>query len=197
MSCVSPPGEIQTQASEILHIMEKNNPSRMDVEVESVQDTTSDEPECIMCRLNVPGHIHKRAGGVTRIIPSAAEPKQEVRYFGRPQHPPSPILKAIHQLPHLYLDAFTQLSLEFTPRDVYDTIGMKHDNSPRRSSKKASAPQVRFVDVANEILQDTSSLVAVDQIIRLHSALDLEEPRNDRCSRLRFSPCLPHLPPCS
>ncbi|EQC26090.1 hypothetical protein SDRG_16042 [Saprolegnia diclina VS20] len=165
------------------HVHPSAAPAPTVVVVEEPPAAASDEPECILCKYKVSGHIHR---GKMPAPPAAVAPPPPLApppsLFGRV---PSPVLRELEQLPRLLADEFDRSGLQaklanrafegfsstpFTLSDVYDALGSAHD---RKGAFRPSTPPptAALLSILNTILVDPRSVVSYDQVLTLHRAV--------------------------
>ncbi|KAG3091239.1 hypothetical protein PI124_g16673 [Phytophthora idaei] len=158
------------------------------------EPATASAPDCVLCKYNVPGHIHP---GRDPIPATPAPPKvtpfhtktskspHGEKLFGHAENPKSPIYRQIEQLLEKLeaeYDVFERKAeladccdgakpATFTSSDLYDAIGSAHDTPVTRRNSSADNPRKQLLDVINEIMQDTSCVITREQLFALHKCL--------------------------
>ncbi|KAF1321788.1 Ankyrin repeat domain-containing protein 50, partial [Globisporangium splendens] len=183
-------------------VAQQNEATESDRAEESQQmDEEPDPPkeaapvvECVLCKYNVPGHIHlgkapPKPAAVTKVpaFTSTSKSASGEGYFGVSGNPKSPVYREITMLLEKFeaeYDAFGRKAAltdrywdgvkpgAFTSSDLYDAIGAAHDVPIRRSSSSGAAdPRKRLLEVINEVMQDSSCLISYDQLLSIHQCL--------------------------
>ncbi|KAG2789952.1 hypothetical protein PC129_g18408 [Phytophthora cactorum] len=158
------------------------------------EPATASAPDCVLCKYNVPGHIHP---GRDPIPATPAPPKvtpfhtktskspHGEKLFGHAENPKSPVYRQIEQLLEKLeaeYDAFERKAeladccdgakpATFTSSDLYDAIGSAHDTPVTRRNSSADNPRKQLLDVINEIMQVTSCVITREQLFALHKCL--------------------------
>ncbi|KAJ8571972.1 hypothetical protein ON010_g4861 [Phytophthora cinnamomi] len=180
--------------------IEDSSSNTDEMEVDETPETATPEPapasapDCVLCKYNVPGHIHP---GRTPIPPTPPPPRATPfhtktsksphgeRLFGHAENPKSPVYRQIEQLLEKLegeYDAFERKAeladccdgakpATFTSSDLYDAIGSAHDAPVTRRSSTAENPRKQLLDVINDIMHDTSCVITREQLFSLHQCL--------------------------
>ncbi|CAH0474447.1 unnamed protein product [Peronospora belbahrii] len=150
--------------------------------------------ECVLCKYNVPGHIHP-GREPTRATPAPErtpqfqtktyESPQGEKFFGHIESPKSPVYRQIEQLLEKLegeYDTFKRKaeladcydegkSVAFTVSDLYDAIGFAHDTPVTCRRSLTDNPRITLLDVINKIMHDTSCVITRDHLFALHQCL--------------------------
>ncbi|KAL4087945.1 hypothetical protein PRIC1_012376 [Phytophthora ramorum] len=150
-------------------------------------------PDCVLCKYNVPGHIHPGREPIPATPPPRATPfhtktsksPHGEKLFGLAENPKSPVYRQIEQLLEQLegeYDTFERRSelvdccdgakpATFTSSDLYDAIGSAHDTPVTRRSSAADNPRKQLLDVINDVMHDTSCVITREQLFALHKCL--------------------------
>ncbi|OQR87290.1 hypothetical protein ACHHYP_09231 [Achlya hypogyna] len=138
----------------------------------------ANEPECILCKFNVPGHIHRGQMPPPPVV-TAPPPEAPVvpSLFCRV---PSPVLRELESLPRLLAEEYDRFGHKaqlrqgevtpFSTSDVFDALGSSHGRAGS-FGPQAPAATAGVVATLNLILADSSCLVSHAQLIQLHRAV--------------------------
>ncbi|KAE8908431.1 hypothetical protein PF005_g18209 [Phytophthora fragariae] len=170
------------------------------MEIDEVPETATPEPaptaapDCVLCKYNVPGHIHPGRAPIPPTLPppratpfhtKTSESPHGERLFGHAENPKSPVYRQIEQLLgklEIEYDAFERKAeladccdgakaATFTSSDLYDAIGSAHDAPVTRRSSTSDNPRKQLLDVINEIMHDSSCVITREQLFSLHRCL--------------------------
>ncbi|KAG2521545.1 hypothetical protein JM16_006188 [Phytophthora kernoviae] len=166
----------------------------MDECPETVTPAEPPAPECVLCKYNVPGHIHPGRAQIpatpapvrtTLFRTTTSKSPHGERLFGHPGNPKSPVYREIEKLLAKFeqeYDAFDRKSeladccdgaktATFTSSDLYDAIGSSHDSSVARRPSQPDNSRKELLDVINHILHDPSCIISHEQLFALHKCL--------------------------
>ncbi|DAZ93250.1 TPA: hypothetical protein N0F65_007950 [Lagenidium giganteum] len=153
------------------------------------------QPECVLCKFNVPGHIHP--GRAAPSTPSAAPPSKPMftatsklassdRFFGVPGSPKSPVMLEIEKLREKLEVEYDSVSrrgvlndrvlegskpASFTSSELYDAIGAAHETPASRGGGAGVDARQQLLEVLNQVLEDNSCLISYNQLLEIHKCL--------------------------